>query len=384
MGSGHAKLSPSSASRWLSCTRSADLEYQLPDSTSNAAEEGTLAHSLGELMLKLHFGLISKEKYKLEHSLIKTNSYYNEAMESYCKDYAAYCIEQYMALKAEDDSAVFALEQKVDLTAYVPDGFGTVDFQAANSKRVVIVDLKYGKGVPVSAVDNAQLKTYSLGVLDRWSLVFDCENVTLHIFQPRIDNITSFDISVADLKKWGDEVLRPKAKLAFEGKGEFVAGKHCQFCKVKATCRANAEHHLKLAEYDFRAVDFLTKEEIADIITRAPLFKTWLTSVEEHALSEAIKGEDIPGFKVVEGRSVRQITNEEAVVKVLKANGFTDEELFTRKLLGITALEKVTGKQVFNSLLSSYVIKPAGAPTLAPLSDKRQTFNSAENDFKNI
>lgn len=382
MGS-HAILSPSSASRWLSCTPSARLESSFPDTTSSAAEEGTLAHYLGELKMQLHLDYISLEKFKLEHAAIKANSYYDAAMENYTSDYAYYCIERYNELKAEDSAATAMLERKVDLTAYVPEGFGTVDFTAVGARKLIIVDLKYGKGVPVSAIENPQLKTYALGALDEWSVLFDIDEVEVHIFQPRIDNTTHFKISAVDLRAWGEEVLRPKAKLAFAGEGEFVAGKHCQFCKIKAQCRTNAEYHLQLAAYDFRAVNLLTPEEISDIIAKSPLFKTWLTSVEEFALTEALKGNAIPGYKIVEGRSTRQITNEDAVVKVLKANGFNDEELFTKKLLGITALEKLAGKQVFNNLLSPYVVKPIGSPTLAPVSDKRQEFNSVDNDFKN-
>lgn len=381
----HAILSPSSASRWLACTPSARLESQVGSATSEAAEEGTLAHALGELKLQLHFGLISKEKYKLERKTkIETSKYYNEAMDGYTDDYMAYCVEKYNELLVNDKHTVVELERKLDLTEFVPDGFGTADFSAAGDGKVIMIDLKYGKGVPVSAVDNKQLKIYALGVVRRWELICDVKEVTLHIFQPRIDNTTEYTVSIEDLERWAEEELKPKAELAYKGEGEFVAGKHCQFCKVRATCRTNAEYHLELAKYDFRHVNFLSPEEVADIIAKSSSFKTWLTSIEEHALTEALQGKSIPGYKVVEGRSNRTITDEESAVKLLKANGFEDEDIYNKKLLGITALEKKIGKKVFENILGKYVIKPAGSPTLAPLSDKRPSFSSAESDFKDL
>lgn len=385
----HAILSPSSASRWLACTRSARLEQQFPDRSGAAASEGTLAHSLGELMISSKTKRILKATYTKGLKDIKSNSQFEDAMLDYMDDYATYVVEQFSKAQAHTKDAILFLEQKLNLTDYVPDGFGTGDVVIIADRVMDIIDLKYGKGVPVSAVNNKQMMLYSLGALREFDYMYDIQIVRMTIYQPRIDNISTFEMSVADLKEWAENELKPRAALAFAGEGEFAPGEACRFCKAAATCKANADYNLELAKYEFKSGDLLEDEEVSGILNRADMFTKWLNAVEDYALQEAVvNGKKWPGYKLVEGRSNRAYTDEAKVAEVLTSKGLSEDSIYSpRKLLGITAMEKALGKSDFSTYLSSLVVKPAGKPTLAPVSDKRPEYNSndgAAMDFAEV
>lgn len=376
----HALLSPSSAHRWLKCTPSAVLEKQFPNTTSEAAEEGTLAHALGELEIQKKLKLVTPKQYKAKHAEIALNGYYNGAMQQYCDEFAAYVIEEYLKLQAITPDTKIFLEQKLNLGEYMPNQFGTGDVVIVSDNIMHIIDLKYGKGVKVNAENNSQMKLYALGALSQFDYIYAINTVVMCIYQPRIDNISEWSIDANELKAWGQDFLKPKAAVALKGEGDYEAGEHCRFCKAKAVCRANADHNLEIAKYDFKDPSILTPEEISDIITRQDEFTKWLTAVDEYALAEALKGNVIPNYKLVEGRANRKYADEDSIIKTLSGMGFKEEKILQpRKLLSITEMEKLLGKNIFNESLSKYVVKPEGKPTLAPLSDKRQEFNGKPN-----
>lgn len=384
----HAVLSPSAASRWLACTPSARLEQKFPDTSGEAAKEGTLAHALAELLISRAAGKVDEVTFEQVFMQIEDSQFYDHSMLDYCEEYASYVVEQYHNAQKHTKDALLFLEQKLDLTDYIPEGFGTGDVIIIADGTLSIIDLKYGKGVPVTAVDNNQMKLYSLGALREFDYMYDIQNVHMTIYQPRLDSITDFSMSVLALKQWAEEVLKPKAELAFAGKGFFNPGSHCQFCKAKASCKAFAEHNLELARYDFADTVLLSDEEVADILSKAKMFTGWLSAVQDHALAEAVNnGKQWPGYKLVEGRSNRVYSDEDKVAKKLIKNGIKEDVIYTKKLLGITAMEKEITKAKFNDLLSDLVIKPEGKPTLVPQDDKRPELNStasAIKDFANI
>lgn len=384
----HALLSPSAASRWLNCTRSARLEEQYPDRAGEAAKEGTLAHALSELLLSEKLGRIKKAAFKKQFAAIQKDELYNEAMLDHADAYAVFVMERYSEAQAHTSDALIFLEQKLNLTDYVPEGFGTGDAVIIANHTMDIIDLKYGKGVLVSADQNKQMMLYGLGALREFDFIYDIQHVRMTIHQPRIDNYSSFELPVPDLRKWASDELVPLAKLAFAGEGEFNPGAHCQFCKARAVCKANADMNLEIAKYEFEEAILLDDTDIADILNRAATFKSWLTSVEEHALNEAVNNEKKwPGYKLVEGRSNRKYMDEKLVADKLLQAGFAEDLIYTKKVLGITAMEKEIGKKVFNTELNDLIIKPPGKPTLVPESDKRPEYNSTESakaDFAEI
>lgn len=385
--SSHALLSPSSASRWLICTPSARLEERFPDNSGEAAREGSLAHELGEALAKLYSKQIKKSEFNRIVKAIEASPYYSADMLDLMEGYAAFVMERYKEAQKRTKDAVLQVETKLDLTAYVPDGFGTGDAIIAADGTLDIIDLKYGKGVPVSAEENKQMMLYGLGALLLFDLQYEIQNVRMTIYQPRLDNISTFEVPAGDLILWGESELKPLAEQAFIGDGAYVSGEHCRFCRARAQCKARAEENLKLAEYDFKEGPLLSDDEISAILGRAPQFKTWLNAIEEYALSEAVNNSRTwPGFKLVEGRSVRAYVDQDKVVEALKKAGFEDAIIYERSLLGITAMEKAITKAKFNEVLGDLVVKPQGKLTLAPLSDRRPAYNgleSAINDFKN-
>lgn len=384
---GHAVLGPSSASRWMACTPSARLELNYPDTSGPAAQEGTLAHELGETIIKYHNKLITKSEYTKIIKVIEANPMYNADMQGHAEDYASFVAEKFAEAKKVTKDAVLQIEAKLNLTDYVPEGFGTGDAVIIADGVMDIIDLKYGKGVMVFCESNKQMMLYSLGALREYDFMYDIHTVRMTIYQPRLDNISSFEMSVSDLRKWATTELMEKAKLAFEGKGEFVPGSHCGFCKAKVQCRALAEENLKIAKYDFADPILLEDHEISDILTRAKAFVNWIGSIEDFALLQAIeKGKKWDGYKLVEGRSNRCYADQDKVAKTLIANGYNEDDIYTKSLLGITAMEKAITKKNFSVLLDNLIIKPQGKPTLVPASDKRSEWNSTEsakNDFLN-
>lgn len=385
--SSHALLSPSGASRWLACTPSARLEQLFPDNSGEAAKEGTVAHELGEMLLSYHSKKIKKAAYTKALKEIEASPYYNADMQNYMEGYAAFVMERYAAAKKQTKDAVLEIETKLDFSDYVPEGFGTGDATIIANGLLDIIDFKYGKGVQVSAIENRQMMLYALGALAEFDILHDIHNVRMTIYQPRIDNISTWDLPVKDLRFWAETELKPRAVMAFAGEGDFTPGEHCRFCRAKAQCKALAAENLKLAKYDFQRGELLGEDDIADILSQADAFKKWITSVEEYALKEAVdNGRTWPGYKLVEGRSNRVYVNQDEVAKRLIENGIPEAILYTKSLLGITAMEKAVTKKLFEETCSDLVIKPQGKPTLVPLSDKRPALNgyeSAINDFKN-
>ena len=375
----HAILSPSSASRWLSCTPSARLEQSFPDNSGEAAAEGTLAHSLGELLLRRFLSLIDYPNYLHCLKLIENDPLYNEDLRSHAEGYAAFVIEQFEEAKKHTPDALLFIEKSLNLTDFIPEGFGTGDAVIIADGVLDIIDLKYGKGVPVSCERNKQMMLYGLGALKEFDFTYDINRVRMTVYQPRLDNISSWEIDAAELMHWGTTELIPKAEQAFAGEGEFCPGDHCRFCKVKPQCKALADQQLEVAKYDFKPGPLLTDSDITDILKRADAFTSWIKSVEEFAFNEALNGKKWPGFKLVEGRSNRIYVDQERVAKKLIQEGFDENTIYTKSLLGITAMEKAITKKSFEALLSDLVIKPAGKPTLVPEMDKRPEWSSTES-----
>lgn len=381
----HAVLSPSAASRWLACTPSARLEVQFPDKAGDFALEGSLAHEFGELRLKQLSGYIEKTEYDKRKAEFVQSKFYSDVLEEYADGYATFVWEKYqIALKTTSD-AILRIEERIDLTTYVPEGFGTGDAVILADGTLEIIDLKYGKGVSVSAVENRQMMLYALGALDMFGFLYAIHTVRMTIYQPRLDNVSEWEMSVEELTSWGMNELAPRAKMAYAGKGSFVPGKHCQFCRAKAQCRALAEKNLDAAEHEFKDASLLSDEEVSKVLAQIDVIKNWISAVEDYALQAALDGKKFLGFKLVEGRSIRKYADEKKVADRLIENGYKESLIYEpAKLKTITALEKLVTKKAFIALLGDLVIKPQGKPTLAPESDKRQEWNSAENDFKGV
>lgn len=374
----HAILGASSSHKWLNCPPSARLEEQFENPTSVYAEEGTLAHSLGE-------ALISNDSKAIKE--IKGNPLYNSDMQQHCEDYRDFVLELLNEAKAITPDASLLLEQRLDFSKWVEEGFGTGDAVIVADGVMRIIDLKYGQGVEVSAHENTQMMLYALGAYNSFEMLYDIKSIIMTIYQPRIKNYSSYEISVVDLLTWAVNVLVPAAKLAYEGKGSYKAGDHCRFCRAKHLCKALAEYNLEYTEPEMLPSELLSDEDIATILTRADGIKKWLASIEEFAFTEALKGKKWEGFKLVEGRSNRAYSDADAVAEALINGGVDPALIFDKKLKTITALEKDLGKKPFNELVGELITKPAGKPTLVPESDKRSEWNSADGaveDFKNV
>ncbi|NOW84304.1 hypothetical protein B0H39_002185 [Clostridium beijerinckii] len=378
----HAILSASSSHRWLKCPPSVELEKGFENKTSIFAEEGTLAHELGELSLRHQIGEITKRTYDSKvKKLISNNELYTNDMPDYVEIYTDTCMEKVAVAKATTPDAIAIVEQKLDFSQWVPDGFGTGDFVIIADGTMEICDLKYGKGVQVSAIDNSQMRLYALGAITEFSFLYDIQNIKMTIIQPRLDSISTDEMTVEDLIKWADEYVKPRAELAIKGEGEFCAGDHCKFCKAKAVCKARADKNLEIAKYEFTNVNFLSDSEISDILTIADKVIEWVTDVKNFALEQALKGDNFEGFKVVEGRSNRKWIDEKKVGEILLEQGFLENIIYTKKLTGIANMETAIGKKEVNRLLGEYIEKPPGKPTLAPITDKREPYNPAKADF---
>lgn len=383
----HAVLSASGAYRWLACPPSARLEEQFEETTSTYAEEGTLAHGIAEQKLRFLLKQISAQDYAQALQIFEKNEFYSASMLDYIETYASIVMKKVNEAKARSADAVVLLEQKLDFSDWVPEGFGTGDVVIISDGVLEIIDLKYGKGVPVAAEDNAQMRLYALGALATFDSLYDIKIIRMTIVQPRLDSVSSDEITAEMLYWWADTELIKRAQLAWEGKGEFQAGEHCQFCRARFNCRARAEANLELTKMDFRKPELLTDEEIGEVLKQADELKAWVSDVFDYALVQARDhGKKFKGWKLVEGRSVRKYADEEAVAKTLLEAGYKEEQIYEKKLWGITAMEKLLGKTKFGELLKGLVVKPAGKPTLVPESDKRPEINSitaAVADFKN-
>ncbi len=366
----HALLGPSGAKRWMSCTPSARFEEQFAEEESDFAAEGTAAHALAEAILS--------EDTKAIAEAMKS-SYYNGEMQEAIGFYVERVTERYNAARARSTDAILMLEQRLDFSDWVPEGFGTGDVVIIADGALEVIDLKYGKGVPVDAKDNPQLKLYGLGAYQAYSILYDINTVRMTIIQPRLDSLTTDEISVDDLVAWADEEVKPKAQQAWTGEGEYCAGDHCKFCKGRSRCKALADKNLELAKFEFAHPNTLTNEDIADILKRVDALTSWASSIKDFALDQAVNhGVKWPGWKLVEGRSNRKYVDDQQVLQKLVEEGYQEPLLYKpREVLGITAMETLVGKKKLTDLLGDLIIKPAGKPVLAPESDNKPELNSA-------
>ena len=371
MATKHAVLSASSSERWLNCPPSARLCETYEDKSSDYAAEGTDAHALAEARLKQALGIPTEDP-------VENLTWYNAEMEDCAQGYAAYVVELLETAKQTCSDPVVMIEQRVDFSRWVPGGFGTGDCICIAEGLLNIVDLKYGAGIEVSADHNPQMMLYALGALEIFDDIYDIDTVRMTIYQPRKSNISIFEMSKDALLTWADTELTEKARLAYEGQGNFSCGEWCRFCKAKAECRERAIYNLRLAQYDFLNPALLQDEEIADILGRIDALTSWASDVKEYALQQAISGKEWTGWKLVEGRSNRKYTSEADVAAAVESVGLDPYE---RKVLGVTAMQKLLGKTRFEELLTPYIEKPQGKPTLVPESDKRPAMNTAKNDF---
>ncbi len=367
----HAYLSASASHRWLSCPPSAKLCAEINDEASPYAQQGTDAHELCEYKVLHALGQDVKDP-------TENLDFFDTEMDDCTDEYCSYVMEQYEKAKQLCKDPQVLVEQRLDFSKWVPDGFGTGDCLIIADKVLQIIDFKYGLGILVEAENNPQMMCYALGALDTYDGIYDIESIEMTIFQPRRENISTFTISKEDLLTWAEEILKPTAELAYNGEGEFTAGDHCQFCKVKATCRKRAEYNMEFAAYDFQQPATLDETEIAAILPRIDDLVAWAGDIKEYALQQAISGTEYPGFKIVEGRSIRKYTDEAAVASAVTDAGYDPYE---KKVLGITAMTSLLGKKKFEELLGGMIMKPPGKPTLVPESDKRPALNTAKDDF---
>ena len=379
----HALLSASAAYRWLNCTPSARLTEKLEDTQSVYAAEGSLAHELAELELNLQLKNITKATYNKQLKKIKANELYSEEMPDEVEKYTTYVFERLAEAQSHTADALIFLEQRLDFSKWVPEGFGTGDCIIIADGTMEVTDLKYGKGVAVFAEENPQMMLYALGALEEYGFIYDIEKVRMTIAQPRLDNFSTWELSVNDLLAWAGGELTEKSKEAWEGAGTCKAGDWCMFCGVKATCKARAEAVLAISEqYQEQDPNLLSIDEIAEILHKAEEIQAWAKDVQDYALEQARDhGVKFKGWKLVEGRSNRKYTDEGEVATRLINEGLTEEEIYNKKIKGITEMEKTLGKKKFSTLLKDLVIKPEGKPTLVVEGDKRPELNSAEKDF---
>jgi hypothetical protein len=368
---GHAILSASSSYRWLHCPPSARLCESYADKGSDYAAEGTDAHALCEYKLRKALGLEAEDP-------TENLTWYNEEMDDCANGYAAYVLEQVEAAKQVCADPVVLIEQRVDFSRWVEQAFGTADALIIADGTLKICDYKHGLGILVRAEENSQLMCYALGALELFDKIYDIDMVSMTIYQPRRDNVSTYELSKDGLYRWADEVLKPTAELAFTGDGSFLCGEWCGFCKAKNDCRARAEANLALAQYEFKLPPLLTDEDIEDILAKVDELVAWASDIKEYALQQATSGKSWSGWKLVEGRSNRKYVNDSVVADVVEHAGFDPYE---RKVLGVTAMQKLLGKSRFDELLSPYIEKPQGKPTLVPESDKRPAMSTAAADF---
>jgi hypothetical protein len=367
----HALLSASASHRWLNCPPSAKLCAQAENKSSPYAQQGTDAHALCEHKVLRALGRDSPDP-------TENLDYYDQEMENCAEEYCPYVMEQLQAAKKYCNDPEVLVEQHLDFSKWVPNGFGTGDYLIVSDKVLHIIDFKYGLGILIDAYDNPQMMCYALGALDIYDGIYDIETVKMTIFQPRCENISSYSMDKMELLQWAETFLKPTAELAYKGEGDFKAGDHCQFCAVKATCRKRAEYNLELAQYDFEMPSNLDETEIAAILPRIDDLVAWAGDIKEYALQQAMSGTDYPGFKVVEGRSIRKYTDEAAVASTVQKAGYDPYE---KKVLRITSMTSLLGKKRFEELLAGFIAKPPGKPTLVPDSDKRPAMNTAKDDF---
>ena len=358
----HSILGASSAERWIHCPPSARLTEAMQDEESSYAAEGTAAHALCEWKVR--------KALKMRAGKRPASDYWTDEMEEYTDDYRDYVCDLVGQARQTCKDPVTMVEQHLDFSCWVPDGYGTGDFLLVYDGGLNIVDFKYGKGVPVYADHNPQMMLYALGALSLFDMLYDIQNVTMTIFQPRLSNISVWTIGASDLYRWAQEELKPKAEMASKGEGEYTPGSWCRFCKARHQCRARAESFLQLARMEFQPPALLSDEEIGEVMGQADELQRWAGDVMAYATAAAAnEGRHFDGYKLVGGRSVRKFTDAAAVEKAAKDAGYTD--IYNKSLITLTTFEKLMGKDTFQDILGPYVEKQKGKLTLVPVSDKR-------------
>ena len=376
MPDAHAVLSPSAAVRWINCPGSIRLSQQVPpEGSSEYADEGTAAHALAELKLRMDWGEITLGKYTDELARHRAGKYYCGEMDEATDFYKDIVLEH---LTAAGPAAELLIEQRLNLDAWAPGSFGTSDAVIIGNGIIEVIDLKYGKGIRVDAVQNPQLRLYALGAADLFEELYDFEAVRMTIVQPRLDHVSTDMITLRSLRDWGRTVVQPAAAEASKDNARVACGDWCRWCPAKAVCRARAEKQLELARYDFQDPELLTNEEIGGILKQAEELQKWAADVQDYALQQALAGDRFDGWKLVEGRSNRKYADDLKVAEALQAAGYPEASLYERKLYGITAMEKVVGKKKLTEILGDLIVKPAGKPVLVPETDKREPISGAD------
>ena len=383
----HALLSPSSAHRWLNCPLAPRLEATLPATTSSYAEEGTLAHSVCEITAKKYFTPMKTAEFNKNMKKLKSHELWNDEMIQTAETYVGHLKEKAMCFR---NSPYIAFEVKVDISDYAPEAFGRCDCIMFGEGTLVITDYKHGKGVAVSAKENPQMMLYALGALKLYQPIFGdaIEKINICIDQPRIDSYETWECSKIELLEWGDTV-KPKAQKAFMGIGEYNAGTWCKFCRANGVCRAQADNQVNAFE-DFKEIvadgntDLLTPEQIGEALKKGELLVAWYEALQKTALEKLLGGSEIPGYKVVEGRSSRTWTNQDEALETLQNSGIEHAAIYDSVPKSLAQLEKMLGTAKFAELVGKYVFKPIGKPTLASANDKRPVFNSAVSDFASV
>jgi hypothetical protein len=390
----HALLSASAAERWMTCTAAPRYEAQFPETSSEYAEAGKLAHSICELKaLKKFVTPMSPKTYSARLGKLKKEPLYENEMDRASDLYLEHLTEKAMSY---DSPPLVGVEVKVDLATYVPNGFGTCDCVMIGGDMLDIADYKYGKGIPVSAAGNPQMRLYALGALKKYEPFYGgiTRKVRMTIVQPRIQNEPSSEmLTVEELKEWG-ESIKLIAQKAYSGFGEFAPGEHCRFCRGKAQCRARADAHSAFEDFKDSllptaenitqakgAERILTHAEIGDLLARGKSIVAWYGELEKYALNVILKGESIPGWKAVAGRSTRAFTDQDAAITAVIALGYDEVLLYERKPKSLAEIEKLVGKTEFAEKIGTYVYKPLGKPVLAPSSDAREAYSPAAADF---
>ncbi len=365
----HAFLSPSSSERWFNCTRSAWLCEQFPDLGSVFAAEGTEAHRLCEFLLH---DMLSMPDTDPRPGM----TYYTQEMEEAAQGYVQFIREKLEGWKAKGALPTVFVEQRVDLRAFIPESMGTSDCVIIADDEIEIIDFKYGMyRVPASSL---QLRIYALGACELFRNLYELSRVRMTIYQPRLNAVDEASMDIGDLYSWAETELKPRAELAFAGKGNYSVGEWCRNCRARRTCRELAAHQLEIAKYEFTEPPLLSDEEIADVLSRVDDLVSWATGVKEYALQAALDGRRFAGWKLVEGKSVRKFSDDACVAARVEAAGIDPYE---KKMLGLTALEKKLGRKDFLNLLADLVVRSQGKPVLVPVSDKRAEINTAKADF---
>lgn len=375
----HALLSASASHRWLNCTPSARLEETFPETTSEYAEEGRLAHEIAELKLRKFVEPMSQKIFNSSLKQLTKHELFQDEMLRHTDTYFDYIAQ---LAHGQNSPPYIAIEKKIDYSNYAPQGFGTGDCIIIAGQTLYVIDFKYGKGVSVSATDNPQMQLYALGAYTEYSFLYDIQYIKLVIIQPRMDNISEYLMAIEELTAWG-ETIKPIAQKAYDGEGEFKPGDYCRFCRAKSLCRARADFNMALEQHNFSLPPLLSNYEVGQILKRACDLVSWINSLEDYALNECLSGNEVDGFKAVEGISRRKFKDVDAAFETLIANGYDEAILYERNPITLASVEKLLGKAKFTEILKDYVDKGEGKPTLVPLSDKREAIRriSAKDEF---